>query len=392
MRFTISRGFTQQRTWIVVLAMGILVTAAACGAPSPTRPLASPTLAPLVQSTGAAPTAPPTATGPAGAIATATATPIPLGGASATPITSTVAVTKTAAPTATRAVKPAATAIPPSPKPAALSGKIAYDVFLGGTDFIDRRIYSALVTGNVGGQILERASWPAYSPDGGRIAYFHWTDGLYIANADGSGVIGPVYISPGVCCINWSHDGAWIVFADSPRPNQPGGPIKMLKVDGAYKTVVNLNVSGNGPSFSPDGKQIVFSGCLPNTNTCGLVISPTDGSGATRVLTRDNGGNAHWSPDGKRIVYQATDEASHRQVYVINVDGSGHKQLTNGKSNDGQPAWSRDGGSIFWRSDQNGTAWAIYVMHADGSNPRRLIAEAPADPNLWGWQSISVAP
>jgi dipeptidyl aminopeptidase/acylaminoacyl peptidase len=390
MRFTISKMITRQRAWIIVLSTGIVLTAVACGSATPTRPSASPTLAVQAQSTSAAPTVPPTATGPAGA--TATLTPTPLGSTPVVPITPTVAVTKTTAPTAARTAKPAATAVPPAPKPAALSGKIAYDVFLGGVDFKNRTIDTALVTGNTGGQIIARASWAAYSPDGARIAYFHWADGLYIANSDGGGAIGPLVISPGICCLDWSRDGNWIVFADSPHPNQPGGPIKMLKIDGAYKTIVDLKVSGNGPSFSPAGKQIVFSGCLPNTNTCGLMVSPTDGSGATRVLTSDNGGNAQWSPDGKRIVYQATDDASHRQVYVINVDGSGRKQLTHGKSNDGQPAWSRDGGSIFWRSDQNGTAWAIYVMNADGTNPRKLIADAPADPDLWGWESISVAP
>ena len=389
MRFFISKVF-EQRAWISVLLMGIVMTVAACGSPSPTLPPASPTVVALGQPPGAAPTAPPTATGPAGATATATLAPAPLGSTPVTPITPTVVMTKTTAPTAARTTKPAATVVPP--KPAALSGKIAYDVFLGGSDFVDRRINSALVTGNVGGQILERASWPAYSLDGGRIAYFHWTDGLYIANANGSDAIGPLYISPGVCCLDWSRDGTWIVFADSPHPNQPGGPIKMLKVDGAYKTVVNLNVSGNGPAFSPDGKHIVWSGCLPNTNTCGVMISPTDGSGSVQVLTRDNSGNAHWSPDGKRIVFRGADEAGNQQVFVINADGSGRKQLTEGKHNDGQPAWSRDGGSIFWRSDQNGTAWAIFVMSADGSNKRLLIPNTPVDPSLWAWQTISVAP
>jgi Tol biopolymer transport system component len=111
------------------------------------------------------------------------------------------------------------------------------------------------------------------------------------------------------------------------------------------------------------------------------------------VLTRDNGGNAHWSPDGKQIVYQARDDAGNMQVYVINADGaSPRKQLTTGKSNDGQPAWSRGGSSIFWRSDQNGTAWAVFVMNADGSDKRLLVSNAPASSNLWGWQTISVAP
>ncbi|MDE3091230.1 MAG: PD40 domain-containing protein [Chloroflexota bacterium] len=377
-----SQMLTPRRILIGAVLVTLALGAAACGSATPTPAPVSPTLSALVQQT-AAPTVPPTATGQA------TIPPLPTAGTPSAPVTPTIIATATTV----RTKVPAPTSVPLTPKPVALSGKIAYDVFNGGTDFVDRTINSALVSGNTGGPIIARASWPAYSPDGGRIAFFHWTDGLYIANSDGGGAIGPLYTSPGVCCLNWSRDGVWIVFADSPVAKTPGGPIKMLKVDGVYKTIVNLNVFGNGPSFSPDGKQIVWSGCLPNTSTCGLIVTPTDGSGATRVLTRDNGGNAHWSPDGKKIVYQATDDAMHHQVFVINADGSGgRKQLTDGKSNDGQPAWSRDGGSIFWRSDQNGTAWAIFVMNADGSNKRRLIANTPADPNLWPWESISVAP
>jgi len=386
MRINLLKMFTRQRTLVGAVLIGMVLIAAACSSPLAPAP-ASPTLAALAQPENGSPTAPPTATGFAGA--EPTISPLPAVGTPGAPVTATLAVTRTATAAAPPA-KPAATPVPPV-KPGTLSGKIAYDVY-GGEDYNYRTIHTALVTSKAGGQIIARAAWPAYSPDGGRIAYFHWTDGLYIANADGGAPIGPLYISPGVCCINWSRDGNWIVFADSPRASQPGGPIKMLKVDGAYKTVVDLKVNGNGPSFSPDGKRIVFSGCQPNTSTCGVSIAPTDSSGVVTVLTHDNGGNAHWSPDGKKIVYQGGDEAGHKQVFVINADGSGSKQLTNGKSNDGQPAWSRDGGSIFWRSDQNGTAWAIYVMNADGSNPRLLIPDTPADPNLWGWETISVAP
>ena len=193
--------------------------------------------------------------------------------------------------------------------------------------------------------------------------------------------------------MNWSRDGNWIVYANTLRPQlgQPGGPLWKIKVDGAFQTRVDLRVEGNGPAFSPDSKQIVYSGGLPNTNSLGLMIVSADG-GAPRQITTDNGGNADISPHGDKIVYQASDNTGHRQVFVINADGSGKKQLTHGSSNDGQPAWSRDGGSIFWRSDQNGTAWAVYVMNADGTNPRKLIDNAVPDQDLWGWESLSAAP
>ena len=381
-----------RRVAMGILLVGIVLAAVACSSSTPTRPPESPTVSALAQQSPA-PTVPPTATGPAGA--TATLPVLPTVGTPGTPVTTTVAATRTVAVATTRTPKPA-TVAPVTPKPTGLSGKFAFDVYRG-ADYKLRTIEFATVSSSGGAQILTSASWPAFSPDGSHIAYFHWTDGLYIANADGGGAIGPLVISPGICCLNWSRDGKYVAYANSPKPSQPGGPISMIRVDVAFNpsspAITPLNVSGNGPAFSPDGKEIVYSGGVPNTNTLGLLISPTNGSGTLRVLTRDNGGNASWSPDGKRIVYQATDDAGNRQVYVINADGSGErKQLTHGKSNDGQPAWSRDGGSIFWRSDQNGTQWAIYVMNADGSNPRKLIAEAPADPNLWGWESLTVAP
>lgn len=253
-------------------------------------------------------------------------------------------------------------------------------------------IYVANADGSGARQILDHAQWAALSPDGKRIAYFGRpegkSEGLYIADANGGGAE-PAVLDPGVCCINWSRDGNWVVYTVSPRPKQPGGPIYTLKVDGVYKTIVALGVDGNGPAFSPDGKQVVYAGCIPNTNNCGLAIVPA-GGGAPRQITTDNGGNADWGPRG--IVYQASDGAGHKQIFFVNPDGSGKKQLTNGKSNDGQPAWSRDGNSIFWRSDQNGTAWAIYVMNADGTNPRRLINNVAPDPDFWGWESLSVGP
>jgi Tol biopolymer transport system component len=383
---------TLRRALTGILTVGIVLFAAACSSPTPTRAPETATLSVLAQQT-AAPTVPPTATGLAGA--TATLPLLPTVGTPGAVVTTTIVATRTAAVVATRTPKPA-TVAPAAPKPAGLSGKFAFDVYRG-ADYKLRTIEFATVSSSGGAQILTSASWPAFSPDGSRIAYFHWTDGLYIANSDGGSPVGPLVISPGICCLNWSRDGKYIAYANSPKPNQPGGPISMIRVDVAFNpsspAITPLNVYGNGPAFSPDGKQIVYSGGVPNTNTLGLLISPTDGSGTLRVLTRDNGGNASWSPDGKRIVFQATDDAGNRQVFVINADGSGgRKQLTNGTHNDGAPAWSRDGGSILWRSDQNGTQWAIYVMNADGSNPRKLIAEAPADPNLWGWESLTAAP
>lgn len=388
-------------TSALALVLGLVT---ACGSAAPTPPTASPTvsqpvpptavptlrpLAPTATVAATVPTVPPAAVATSGPVVTPTVGSTP--GATGVAVNPTVA--RTAAPAATRAAtSSAATAVP---KAGALSGRVAYSVV---TDSGPRfhTIWTAKLDGSGATQVLEYGGWPAFSPDGKSIAYFQFpgggkNEGLYVADAFGGNQT-PAYINPGVCCINWSRDGNWIVFAASIRPNQPGGAIMMVKADGLYKTVVDLKVSGNGPAFSPDNKHIVYSGCPAGANNCGLMVATTDGNGTTRVVTRDNGGNAQWSPRGDRIVYQASDGGGHLQIFVINADGSGRKQLTTGKGNDGQPIWSRDGGSIIWRSDQNATAWAIMAMNADGSNQRRLIPNVPPDPNLWGWEALSLAP
>ncbi len=365
--FTHSLLEQRVRLWQFTLGALLVVLLSACGSQTASTPT-------------------PTATLPA---ATATPSPIPPVAVAVATLTPTVAPS----PTGATAPRPSPTGGAAQPRPAGATGKVAYSVVTEREPKF-HTIWVADANGANAHQILTHAQWPAFSPDGSRIAYYGRpegkSEGLYVADSGGNNPVLAV-ISPGVCCLDWSRDGQWIVYALSGRPNQPGGPIWKVKVDGVYQTRVDLKVMGNGPAFSPDSKQVVYSGSFPNQDRLGLMIVSADG-GTPRQITTDNGGNAQWSPDGRRIVYQARDNANAIQVFVINPDGSNRRQLTHGKSNDGQPIWSRDGNHIFWRSDQNGTAWAIYVMVADGTGPRKILDNVPPEPDLWGWESLSIAP
>lgn len=380
------RGAAFYRGLLVVALSVFGVSAAACASPTsstftPTAPLATQATAPVIATPSIQPAL----------------SPQPIVDATPSGDTPTVTGTKFAvavtAPTTTAAPKPSATTAPP--KPVAVTGKLAYTIVTGDAPKF-HTVWVANVDGSGAHQILTHAAYPALAPNGKSIAYLGNPEGksagLYIANVDGSGLMNaPIVSDAGVCCLKWSDDGMWIVYALSPRPNFPGGDLYKIKIDGFYKTLVKLDVTGNGPAFSPDGSQIVYSGSLPQQNPLGLLIVSA-GGGAPRQITTDNGGTAQWSPRGDKLVYAANDNAGHRQVFVINPDGSGKKQLTTGTSNDAQPVWSRDGSAIFWRSDQNSTAWAIYAMNADGANPRKIIDGAKPDPTFWGWESLSVSP
>ncbi len=368
----------QLRFWTLMLCAFLSTSLMACGSATPT-PVSTPASIITAQ-----PTVPQATMSSASSVATAspvppTATPGSSAQPSVTPTKFAIAVPQATLTSGVSSARPAAT------------GRMVYSVVTGREPKF-QSVWIANANGSNARPIITHGLWPILSPDGTKIAFFGRfegkSEGLYIANVDGSNPV-LIVIDPGVCCIDWSHNGEWIVYTVSPRANQPGGPISMIKIDGAYKTIVPLGVVGNGPTFSPDDKQIVYAGCLPNTSNCGLIIVPASG-GTPRLITTDNGGNADWEARG--IVYQAADSASHLQIYSVNPDGSGKRQLTNGKGNDGQPAWSRDGGTIFWRSDQNGTAWAIYAMSFDGSNQRKLIDGVPPHPDLWGWESIGTGP
>ena len=265
-----------------------------------------------------------------------------------------------------------------TPPPTAPRGRIAFSVRRGDRPE-DNYIYIANTDGTGVKQILDRASEPTFSPDGKQIAYYHWTDGIFVANADGTdahkilGETNSGYMA-------WSHDGRWIAF--SVRPGGRGNiATDAILPDGSGRRHI---VIGWSPSWSPDDTQLVFQTC--RGTTCGIYKASSAGGGDAVLVSGDDGGLAQWSPDGRRIVYQREVDAQ-KQLFVMNADGSGKKQLTSGSAMHVCAAWALDGNSIFYRSPEGGT-WAIWRVNADGSNPVKLINDMP--PGDWPYDRIAV--
>ncbi len=85
---------------------------------------------------------------------------------------------------------------------------------------------------------------------------------------------------------------------------------------------------------------------------------------------------AAWSPDGKQIVY--TGNASGRfNVWLMHSDGSGAHQLA--QSDDAQfgPIWVKDGSGIIFEQDHGGNEmYDLYFVAASGSAPENLTNTA----------------
>jgi Tol biopolymer transport system component len=229
--------------------------------------------------------------------------------------------------------------------------------------------------------IMEYASEPSFSLDGKQILYYDWYyGGFAIMDADGSNDR-VVYLDPNAAFPTWSPDGRTILFQSGDFVNWRFN-IYAVNVDGSGYRVV---VDGEQPAWSPDSSQIIYKGCTGGD--CGIMIANADGSGKRRVTMDPNDMNPAWSPDGRKIAF-AGNRSGNWEIYVANADGSGIKQLTNHERTDALPAWTSDSRQIVFRSDRDG-AWAIWIMNADGTGLRKLT-EANAS-TRWRWEKISVS-
>jgi Tol biopolymer transport system component len=238
-------------------------------------------------------------------------------------------------------------------------------------------------------------SYPAWSPDGTRIAFTRYDNGLGVQNiwvmkANGSNQQQLTLVnSQNNYKPAWSPDGQKIAF-DSNRSG--ADQIWVMNADGSHP--VNLSNSGvldTDPAWSPDGQKIVFTrGSFPDSQ---LMVMNADGTGQS-VLVSSMGQNAEpaWSPDGLRIAFYSTRSTSSPQLYVMNADGSNQTMITNsaGESRDPcfQPQAPQTGGMLISEfrltgsggsADEvvelyNNTGAPLTVNTSDGSTGWALVA------------------
>ena len=116
-------------------------------------------------------------------------------------------------------------------------------------------------------------------------------------------------------------------------------------------------LSGRGivwrPSYSPDGKRIVFES--DRMGYADIWICNSDGSDCSQ-LTDLHGitGTARWSPDGRYVSFESISQ-DYYQVGIVEVpEGTPRMLKALPVANNGAPNWSRDGESIYFYSDGSG--------------------------------------
>ncbi|HMJ18015.1 MAG TPA: hypothetical protein VK478_06445 [Gemmatimonadaceae bacterium] len=197
---------------------------------------------------------------------------------------------------------------------------------------------------------------------------------IYTARADGSRrrriTRFGVYTAEGVL----SPDGRRIVFTslkggdlDIYVMNVDGSGLKQLTHQLGYD---------GGPWWSPDGKQIVYRANHPTTpadikaytdllaqrlvrpNKMDLWLMEPDGSNQRQITNLGAASfGPSWTADGKKIIFSSNHHTNPRlgnfDLFLVNPDGSGLEQVTTASTFDGFPMFSRDGKKVVWASNRH---------------------------------------
>ena len=204
----------------------------------------------------------------------------------------------------------------------------------------------------------------SWSPDGTRLAFVRLGEGLYVADADGSGatLLAPFDDAAGPPA--WAPDGTAIAFAAD------GG---VYTVPSGGGTPTQLSDDGRAPAWSPDGTLIGFS------NDVGIWVVNPDGTGMTGV---GNGYEFAWSPSGDRLAYHVERQADGgflEELWVVTPDGSDPSAIIRSECCsgivDGTLTWTPNGDRVGFLASEPGGEETWRALAADGSEADRSIEE-----------------
>jgi TolB protein len=178
-------------------------------------------------------------------------------------------------------------------------------------------------------------SAPSWSPDGSKLAIALSKDGhyqVYVINADGSG-LRRVSNSNGIDTEpQFSADGQSIYFTS----DRSGGPqIYKMSAAGGNATRVTFNGNYNiSPRVAPDGKTLAWI----SQRDGGFSLYAMDLASGQELRLADGATEPSFSPNGKYIMY-ATKGGGRTSLAVVSVDGRVKQRLTTQAGNIREPNW-----------------------------------------------------
>jgi serine/threonine protein kinase/Tol biopolymer transport system component len=215
-------------------------------------------------------------------------------------------------------------------------------------------------------------TFPSISPDGNFFVYARATSpdnlDLYLQRVQGGN---PINLTADSAASDtqpaYSPDGGMIAF----RSERGGGGIFVMGATG--ESVRRLSEIGYNPSWSPDGKEVVVategitSPAWRSSVSQLWRIRVEDGS--RRLVTPGDAVQPSWSPHGQRIAYWGIpDGKAQRDLWTLPVAGGKSLQVTDDAYLNWSPVWSPDGRYLYYASDRGGSMnlWRIPIDEDSG--------------------------
>jgi Tol biopolymer transport system component len=237
--------------------------------------------------------------------------------------------------------------------------------------------------------------WPAWAPDGTRLAYVSEVDGFkeIVLRTLASGEERHLtqaprdHIQPA-----WSPDGTRLAFvrAKTERGTLEPGDLKGWYFEGGDIWTHDLRTSTEtklvdgafNPAYSPDGTHLAFDAALAGPQR--IWITDAGGHNPRQVTTDSSEAVAHteprWSPDGSRLAFRRI-EKLRSQIAILDLASQAVARVTSGNSADMDPVWSADGRYIYFASDRGGglNLWRVSVSGVQASSPPEQLTTGAGD-------------
>ena len=238
---------------------------------------------------------------------------------------------------------------------------------------------------------LSRSAPAAFPGKNGRIAFLYGIAGdgggdVYTMNPDGTHVLrlthfGPVFKRAAIWD-GWSPNGRQIVFSVTPTTSL-AGRLWIMSADGRHKRRIFEDPGFNDtfPSFSPDGKRIIFMRQDLNGDfVLAIYRVNVNGSELTaithfNIISEDL--RPEYSPDGAKIEFETAGRGGFGRVIALcNPNGSDIRLITPPQSGAWGADWSPDGRrlalSTYWHQELFGENEEIWSFNVDDQRMTQL--------------------
>ena len=228
------------------------------------------------------------------------------------------------------------------------------------------------------------ASFPTWSPNGHRIAYWFYTDTYGrrdIATIPAAGGE-PVIIAKDFAVSNWnpvwSPDGKYLYFVSSKSGNMNFWRVQIDERTGQQlsepEAATTPSKYSRHLSFSRDGKRLIYVQTDDSANVQGADFDMATGKPTSQPFWITQGdrevSRAELSADGSQFVMRLI-RRTQDDLVTVSRDGRTWRDVTNDEPFDRYVRWSPDGKRVAFMSDRNGGG-QVWVGNVDGTGLRQL--------------------